>query len=81
MLIEHPLLTEAFDAIKDTLFNAFRTSPIRDVEGQHEIRLMFDAIDKVERYLKQIADTGKMADFQLEKDAKIAEFKAKNKFA
>lgn len=80
-LVENPMFRETFTLVRDGLINALVDCPIRDREGAHELKLMLKLLGDLEGNIKRVIDTGKMAVMQLERDQKITEFKAKNKFA
>ena len=77
MLLENKLYKEAISGLRENIITSWRNAPVRDRDGMHELKLMDKLLTDIERYIKQIADTGKMADIQLEKDAKLAELKKK----
>ena len=74
-LLQNPLFREAFDTLRAGIVDKWRSCPVRDKEGQHELKLMDVILSNVENYIKQIADTGKMADIQLERERKVAKLK------
>lgn len=80
-LIEHPVYKEAFANVRAGIINAWAEAPLRDKEGAHELKLMLKLLTDVEMNIKRVVDTGKMATIQLEREQKVADFKAKNKFA
>lgn len=80
-LLEHPIFKEAVQAVRDGIINKWADAPLRDKEGAHELKIMLKLLNDVEANIRQVVNTGKMANIQLEKEQKIAEFKAKNKFA
>lgn len=80
-IIEHPIIKEAFAQVRAGIINKWADAPLRDKEGAHELKLMLKLLGDVEMNIRRFVDTGKMAEIQLEKEQKIAEFKAKHKFA
>lgn len=80
-LLEHPVFKEAIAAVRAGIINTWAEAPLRDREGAHELKLMLKLLNDVEANIKRVVDTGKMAGIQLEREQKIAEFKARNKFA
>ena len=74
-LLENPIYREAIDGLREGIINKWRLTPIRDREGAHELKLMARLLTDIEVYIKQIADTGKMADIQLDRDTKISRLK------
>ena len=70
-LLGNPMFREAIDTLRQSLVDKWLSSPIRDVEGQHELRLMTKLLGDVEGYIANIAKTGKMAAIQLEQEQKV----------
>jgi ABC-type siderophore export system fused ATPase/permease subunit len=74
-LLENSMFREAVDTLRQSLVDKWLASPIRDIEGQHELRLMAKLLGDIEGYIANIAKTGKMAAIQLERESKVAELK------
>lgn len=79
-LMENPLYREAIDSMREGIVQKWRSAPIRDREGMHELKLMDKLLSDLEAYIRQIAETGKMADIQLEKEANMNELRKKSGF-
>ena len=71
-LLENPIYQEAIDALRNGIVDKWRSAPIRDKEGMHELKLMDKLLTDIEGYIKAIADTGKLADIQLEREKRMA---------
>jgi len=74
-LLENAMFREAVDTLKQSLVDKWMSSPIRDIEGQHELRLMAKLLGDIEGYISNIAKTGKMAAIQLEREQKVERLK------
>lgn len=74
-LLENELYREAFDMLNQSIISKWLAAPIRDREGMHELKLMAKVLQDVESYLAQIVNTGKMAEMQLEQEAKVAKLR------
>ena len=74
-LLENKIFTESINNLRESIIDKWRSCPIRDREGQHELKLMDKVLSDIVGYIKQVADTGKMADIQLEQERKIVELK------
>ena len=74
-LLESPMFREAIDTLRAGIVEKWRTCPIRDIDGQHELKLMDKVLTDVEQYLKVTIDTGKLAEIQLAQERKITELK------
>jgi len=60
-LLESSLLQEALDHYEQEIIQAWKTSPLRDEEGQRKLRLMLDAQAKFRSYLTNTLQSGKLA--------------------
>jgi hypothetical protein len=70
-LLENSIYREAIDTLRQSLVDKWRSCPIRDKEGQHELKLMDKLVGDIEGYIANIAKTGKMAAIQLEQEQKV----------
>lgn len=60
-LLEDPVFTDAFKAVEQAIFDQWAASPVRDIEGQHELRLMLNLLRDVRSSLEQTMVDGKLA--------------------
>lgn len=60
-IFESELLQEAFIAIEEDTFTKWSESPLRDTEGQLQLRMRWHVIQQVKRYLLEAMETGKLA--------------------
>ncbi len=74
-LLENAMYREAIDTLRQGIIDKWRIAPIRDLDGQHELKLMDKLLSDLEAYLENIVKTGKMAAIQLEREAKVSELK------
>lgn len=72
-LLENDLLNEAFTKIRENLHQQFEQSSANDAEGREEAWKMLKVISEVERHLKSVVHTGKIA----KKEKEIEEEKQK----
>lgn len=69
-LLEDELVREAREQIERTLWETFKASPLRDVEGREKLRLMQDVSDKFFGYLAAVVQDGEMAKLEIESKKK-----------
>ena len=69
-LLENPVYVESMDAVKQAILNGWENSPIRDTEGQHELRLMLKLLTDLQSNIKRVIDNGKIAEINIERDKK-----------
>ncbi len=68
-------------AVRDGIIEKWEAAPIRDIDGQHELKLMLKLLGDLQNNIKNFVDSGKLAKIEIEEDRKVKEFKARNKFA
>lgn len=74
-LIENEQFKACFNDIRAGIIEKWRSCPVRDIDGQHELKLMDKLLSEIEAYFKQIIETGKMAEIQLESEIKLAKLR------
>jgi len=72
-LLDSQPLRDAIASVKSGIVNAWETSPVRDAEGQQYLRLMRKVLDDLVKHIADAADTGKMADIQLQQERTLRE--------
>lgn len=72
-LLRDETYQNAVRSVREGIHIRWSASPITDVEGQHELRLMLKLLDDIEANIEEVVRTGKLAAVQ------IAEEKAKEK--
>ena len=60
-LINDPLLTEAFDTLKEDLMNRWNHSGSTDLEARESIWLAMRLLDRIHGHINSIVETGHMA--------------------
>jgi len=60
-LLAEPLLRDAFSALQQECMDKWQNSPARDAEGREKLFLMLQASLRVEKHLKSLMESGKMA--------------------
>ena len=73
-LLNDPLVVEAFEAVRASLVAAWEAAPIRDKEGQHELKLMLKLLADVRSYFDLAISDGQLAadEIQLREQGKKA---------
>ena len=74
-LIENEQFKAAFNSIRAGIITKWQSCPVRDHEGQHELKLMDKLLSEIEGYFKSIIETGKMAEIQLDNEKKLVKLK------
>jgi hypothetical protein len=60
-LLEDPVLVKAFDDVRLAIIERWEGSPIRDTEGQHELKLMLRVLSDVRGNIELAVHNGKLA--------------------
>lgn len=60
-LLADPLVQEAFDAVAKAIHEQWEAAPLRDVAGQHELKLMLKLLGEVKAVFELAVVDGKVA--------------------
>jgi hypothetical protein len=63
-LIDDPLLSEAFSAVRAAIYEGIEQTPIRDRDGLHEWRLMLKLLKDVKANLDEAVRSGQVVAFR-----------------
>lgn len=72
-LIESDIYRDGIKGVRQAILDTWSSSPIRDVEGQHELRLMLKLLDDLEGHIVSMVNSGKLANVQIEQESKMKE--------
>jgi hypothetical protein len=67
LLLDNPIYKEAFLAVREAIITQWEMTPIRDKEGQHELKLMLKLLKDLEANIRTVAATGKLARLDIQK--------------
>lgn len=67
-ILDSEIYKEAFESVRLAIISQWEKTPIRDHEGQHELRLMIKLLGDVQANIKQVAETGKLAKLQINQE-------------
>jgi hypothetical protein len=70
-VLEMPAFQEAVANVRAAITTQWATSPIRDTEGQHELRLMLKLLDDLMLNLKSALNDGHIARIEIERQSKL----------
>ena len=73
-LLGSDVYRDGVKGVRQAIFDTWASSPIRDHEGQHELRLMMKLLDDLEGHIVAMVNTGKLAKAQIEQENKLKEF-------
>ncbi len=71
-LVENPIYIEAMNALRDGIIAQWENCPIRDTEGQHELKLMLKLLNDLQLNISRVIDTGKLAEIEIERKRKMS---------
>jgi hypothetical protein len=69
-LLENPIYQESFKNVREAILTAWSEAPIRDVEGQHELKLMIRLLTDLEKNILRVVNDGKIAQIEIERQKK-----------
>jgi len=72
-LLENPLLVETFETLRNKYREALETAPIGDLEGLQGLLIMLRMVSEVEDHIREVVDTGKLANARLDEIRSIRE--------
>ena len=64
------------ESVKQGIIDKWMSCPVRDHEGQHELKLMLKLLGDVSRYIETAMETGKLVEIQLESERRIDKLRA-----
>lgn len=70
-LLENEAFKTATTSLRQAILDKWATSPVADIEGQHELRLMLKLYDDLLANLKVAVDDGKIALHNLKIERKL----------
>lgn len=68
-LLNDPILDEAFALVRSAIVEKWETTPLRDRDGAHELKLMLKLLGDVRANLEQAVADGKLAAAELKQQA------------
>ena len=74
-LLDHELLSEAFEALERSYIAAWRATTIDDTAGREKLFLAINIVGKVRDHLASVVANGRLAEAELQQLAHLAERK------
>jgi len=65
-ILENELYLESWNIVEQALIQKWRDCPIRDKEGQHELKLMLKLLQDAKGHLERVMESGKLAESRLQ---------------
>jgi hypothetical protein len=70
-ILDSEVYKDCVSQVRNAIITAWENSPVRDTEGQHELRLMLKLFNDLQTNIKTVADTGKLAKLHVESESKM----------
>jgi hypothetical protein len=70
-LLTDSMFVEAFEKVEQGILQKWKESPIRDTEGQLNLRLLHKCLSDVRSYIAEVVQTGKLASVSMEHERKL----------
>lgn len=67
-ILENEIYKEAFLMMREGIIKAWEDSPVRDTEGQHELKLMVKLLNDLQKNFEDVMNTGKLAKIQIDRE-------------
>lgn len=74
-ILDSEIYKESVEAVRSAIIRQWESCPIRDVEGQHELKLMLKLLGDIQANIKTVMETGKLAKVQIERESKLRNIK------
>lgn len=71
-LLSDPLYVESVGKVRQGIHDRFASAPLSDKEGIYTLRLMLKVLDDIEGNIREVAQTGKLAEQQLKDERERA---------
>lgn len=71
-VLDNPIYAESWDMVRAGIIAAWENCPIRDKEGQNELKLMLKVLGDVRKTVEQTMQTGKLARIQIEQEGLVS---------
>lgn len=72
-ILESPLFREAMELLETSTLETWKTSPVRDTEGQLALRLRWQVIQQFKAHFTDALQTGKLATEQMNQERPLFE--------
>ena len=76
-LLSNEIFSEAMLNLRQAITMKWQECPIRDIQAQHELKLMIKLLTDLEANIKRFVQDGKMAQFEIEEQRKRDEMRGK----
>lgn len=75
-LLNNELYQDAVAQVRQAIIDKWISAPMRDIEGQHELKLMLKLLGDLTGYIQTTLETGKMAQIQVESERRMTKLKS-----
>ena len=74
-LLNNPLFIESIKKVKDGIVSSMEQSALGDESTHNRLVIALQLLNKIEKNIKEVAETGKMVKMQIEKQGLFSRFK------
>lgn len=75
-LLQNELYQDAVTQVRQAIIDKWISAPMRDIEGQHELKLMLKLLGDLTGYIQTTLETGKMAQIQVESERRMTKLRS-----
>ena len=74
-LLDNPLFIESIDKVRNGIISSMEQSALGDESTHNRLVIALQLLNKIEKNIKEVAETGKMIKMQIDKPSFLSRFK------
>ncbi len=74
-LLNNPIFIESIDKVRDGIVSSMEQSALGDESTHNRLVIALQLLNKIEKNIKEVAETGKMVKMQIDKPSFLSRFK------
>ena len=74
-LLDNPLFIESIDKVRQGIISSMEQSALGDESTHNRLVIALQLLNKIEKNIKEVAETGKMIKMQIDKPSFLSRFK------
>ncbi len=74
-VLSNPIFTESIDKVRNGIISSMEQSALGDESTHNRLVIALQLLNKIEKNIKEVAETGKMIKMQIDKPSFLSRFK------
>ena len=74
-VLSNPIFTESIDKVRNGIISSMEQSALGDESTHNRLVIALQLLNKIEKNIKEVAETGKMIKMQIDKPGFLSRFK------